>query len=79
MSWVLVAVAVWLVLAVGVALLVGRGIRLADQKAAEEYAPNFVVDASPVPPPSATAGSPPAPREAPEHEPASFPWRTGTF
>jgi hypothetical protein len=51
MGWVLGIAVAWLVLAVAVALLIGRGIRLADRKVDEEeaaraveYAPNFVVD-----------------------------------
>jgi hypothetical protein len=54
MNWVLAVTAAWFALAGLVAVLIGRGIRLADQKAAAkakattaEDSPNFVVDASP--------------------------------
>jgi hypothetical protein len=66
MTWVLAGVAAWLTLAVLVAVLVGRGIRLADRKEAEHRAagaaePNFVVDPAPAPRPDApTASAPPA-------------------
>jgi hypothetical protein len=39
--------AAWLVLAVGVTLLVVRSIRVADDRAAREAEPNFVVDVDP--------------------------------
>jgi hypothetical protein len=77
MTWVLTAVATWLLLAIVVALLVGRSIRLADrekERAAAAGAPNFAVDPgtlrSPAPAPSAVEGdepaaAPPSPSAAP--------------
>jgi hypothetical protein len=49
MSWVWALGAVWLVLGALIAVLIGRGIRLADRKQAEALAaetadPNVVVD-----------------------------------
>jgi hypothetical protein len=69
MTWVLAGVAAWLVLAVLVGVLVGRGIRLADRKAAGSRAaaaaePNFVVDPHPAPRPDAPRPS--APPAAPQ-------------
>jgi hypothetical protein len=70
MKWVLIIGAVWLVLAFGVAVLIGRGIRLADRKEAERRAasPNFVVDQAPPAPPA----SPKAPAQ-PEQARQSIP------
>jgi hypothetical protein len=68
MTWVLVIGATWLVLAALIAVLIGRSVRLADDRAAENAAadePNFVIDPAtaprgfpaatvlPFPPPSA--------------------------
>jgi hypothetical protein len=55
MSWVWVVGAVWLLLGVLIGVLIGRGIRLADRKQAEDLAaqaaePNFVVDRAVLPP-----------------------------
>ena len=54
MSWVWVIGAAWLVLGVLVGVLIGRGIRIADRKQAENAAadaePNFVVDPAVFPP-----------------------------
>jgi hypothetical protein len=59
MVWIVVA-ATWFLLAVGASLLVGRGIRLADLRAAEDRTErNFVVDGDPL-----AAPLPPLPRSA---------------
>lgn len=38
MSWVLIFIAVWMVVAVAAALVIGRGVRLADREAAAAVA-----------------------------------------
>lgn len=56
MTWVLIAVAGWIVLAIGAALLIGRAIALADRRSGESL--NFVVDLEA---PVFTDGAPAAP------------------
>jgi hypothetical protein len=75
MTWVLIGVLIWVAVAIPAALLIGRGIRLADAKrsvaASGVTEANFV--ATDVPPADIpTAYIPPA-YEAPE-EPAAQPW-----
>jgi hypothetical protein len=68
MTWVLIAVATWLLLSIVVALLVGRSIRLADreeERAAHAGAPNFTVDPAPLPPSAAIAAAEPAADDTP--------------
>jgi hypothetical protein len=77
MAWVLAVSAAWVAIAAFVAIVLGRGIRLADRKQAEAAAgpQNFVVDEDPTtPPPAADDGTPPeaddtAPPAGPEDPP----------
>lgn len=79
MGWVVAAVALWLVLAVLAALLIGRGIRIADEQAAESAAarpsgtPNFVVDVHAEPIATGGASHPPSPRLSTPHAPSAAP------
>jgi hypothetical protein len=88
MTWVMVAVGVWVLCAVVAALLIGRAIRLADRKEAEalerQYAahlPNVVID--PLHAPDETDAGLPCPANpwaverlhAPEHAVAEEPFR----
>jgi hypothetical protein len=79
MGWVVAAAAVWLVLAVLGALLIGRGIRIADEKAAGSAAarptgaPNFVVDVHAEPITTGGAADPPSPRPTTSRPPAAAP------
>jgi hypothetical protein len=44
MTWIVIVGTAWPVTAAMAALVLGRAIRLADRRAAEAEAPNFVVD-----------------------------------
>jgi hypothetical protein len=68
MNWVLLIGALWLIVAALVAVLVGRGIRLADRKESEattaaDASPNFVVDGR-----TPTMTDPAEPAAAPDPE-----------